>query len=234
MSKASTFGKGELSDKSDSSSTGFKGAESDSLRSLGAAKVLQGVEKSYDPGKFVLDKSAELRLPEENQASAEDEPEESGRADTTLARQGTGEKTADDVAQAADLWTKAWGPDAREERRRMRGRAESIAAKLNLDNVEILEDAGPLSGERARAKGFFNPLTGKITIILANHDSADDVEQTLLHEAVGHYGLRRLFGKARNSLPTRCLSSRASWRSAPSSPRQFRPRRPSQPAPPQP
>lgn len=78
----------------------------------------------------------------------------------------------------------------------MRARAESIAAKLNLDNVEILEDAGPLSGERARAKGFFNPRTGKITIILANHDSADDVEQTLLHEAVGHYGLRRLLGSA--------------------------------------
>ena len=146
MSKASTFGKGELSDKSDSSSTGFKGAESDSLRSLGAAKVLQGVEKSYDPGKFVLDKSAELRLPEENQASAEDEPEESGRADTTLARQGTGEKTADDVAQAADLWTKAWGPDARipaqrrrfarEERRRMRGRAEIIADQSLWPNAK--------------------------------------------------------------------------------------------------
>ncbi|MDE7496907.1 MAG: hypothetical protein K2M67_08680, partial [Muribaculaceae bacterium] len=137
--------KGELSDKSDSSSTGILGAESDSLRSLGVAKVLQGVEKSYDPGKFVLDESAELRLPEENQASAEDEPEENGRADTTLTRQGTGEKTADDVARAADLWTKAWGPEARtpaqrrrfarEERRRMRARAESIAAKLGLDNV---------------------------------------------------------------------------------------------------
>ena len=172
--------------------------------SILATKVLQGVEKSYDEGKFVLDESAELRLPEENHPSTEDEPEESGRTDTTLARQGTGEKTADDVAQAADLWTKAWGPDARtpaqrrrfarEERRRMRARAESIAAKLGLDNVEILEDGSSLSGERARAKGFFNPRTGKITIILANHDSADDAEQTLLHEAVGHYGLRRLLG----------------------------------------
>ena len=223
--------KEELSDNSDNSSTG-----PEVLRTLNATKVLQGVEKSYDEGKFVLDESEKLRVAEENQASEE--------TDAALARQGTGEKTAEEVAQAADLWTKAWGPDARtpaqrrrfarEERRRMRARAESIAAKLGLDNVEILEDAGPLSGERARAKGFFNPRTGKITIILANHDSADDVEQTLLHEAVGHYGLRRLFGKARNSLPTRCLSSRASWRSAPSSPRQFRPRRPSQPAPPQP
>ena len=139
-----------------------------------------------------------VRIAEENQASEE--------TDAALTRPGTGEKTAEEVAQAADLWTKAWGPDARtpaqrrrfarEERRRMRARAESIAAKLNLDNVEILEDAGPLSGERARAKGFFNPRTGKITIILANHDSADDVEQTLLHEAVGHYGLRRLLGSA--------------------------------------
>ena len=193
--------KEELSNNLDSPSRGME-----VHRTFRGTKVLQGVEKSYDEGKFVLDESAELRLSEENQVSAEDEPEESGRADTTLARPGTGEKTAEEVAEAADLWTKAWGPDARtpaqrrrfarEERRRMRARAESIAAKLGLDNVEILEDAGPLSGERARAKGFFNPRTGKITIILANHDSADDVEQTLLHEAVGHYGLRRLLGSA--------------------------------------
>ena len=105
--------------------------------SISGAKLLTGVGKSHENNKPLLDESAELRLPEENQSSTEDEPEENGRADTTLARQGTGEKTADDVAQAADLWTKAWGPDARtpaqrrrfarEERRRMRARAESIA-----------------------------------------------------------------------------------------------------------
>lgn len=45
-------------------------------RTFRGTKVLQGVEKSYDQGKFVLDESDKLRIAEENQASAEEEPEE--------------------------------------------------------------------------------------------------------------------------------------------------------------
>ncbi|MCR5078296.1 MAG: hypothetical protein K6A82_09710 [Prevotella sp.] len=52
-----------------------------------------------------------------------------------------------------------------------------------------------LSGKRARAKGFYNPQTAEITIVIPNHRSVQDVEQTLLHEAVAHYGLRKLFGE---------------------------------------
>ena len=48
---------------------------------------------------------------------------------------------------------------------------------------------------RSLARGFYSKSTGKITIVIPNHSSAFDVEQTLLHEAVAHYGLRQLFGK---------------------------------------
>ena len=44
-------------------------------RTFRETKVLQGVEKSYDEGKFVLDESDKLRVAEEHQASPEDEPE---------------------------------------------------------------------------------------------------------------------------------------------------------------
>ena len=50
------------------------------------------------------------------------------------------------------------------------------------------------SQRKARAKGWFDPRTGKIVINLSNHTSVADVERTLLHEAVAHYGLRELFG----------------------------------------
>lgn len=63
-----------------------------------------------------------------------------------------------------------------------------------MDNVDILAAAGTLRGRKARAKGFFDPATGRITLILSNHSSAEDAVWTLLHEAVAHYGLRRLFG----------------------------------------
>ena len=84
---------------------------------------------------------------------------------------------------------------AERERQRMAERAESFAKKLNLDNVEIVTDASQLQGKKQRAKGFYSKSTGKITIVIPNHTSAFDVEQTLLHEAVAHYGLRRLFGE---------------------------------------
>lgn len=83
---------------------------------------------------------------------------------------------------------------AERERRRMAERVSALAEKLHLGNVEIVTDASTLQGRRAKAKGFYSRSTGKITIVVPNHASAFDAEQTLLHEAVGHYGLRRLFG----------------------------------------
>ena len=72
---------------------------------------------------------------------------------------------------------------------------DSLCKKLNLDNVEILEDASGLEGKRKKAKGFYNRKTGKITIVLSNATSVSDAVQTLLHEAVAHYGLRKMFGE---------------------------------------
>ena len=78
---------------------------------------------------------------------------------------------------------------------RMKERAKGLAELLNLDNVEILEDTEGLKGRKARAKGWFDPNTGKIVVVVPNHKSTYDIQQTVLHEAVAHYGLRKLFGK---------------------------------------
>ena len=72
---------------------------------------------------------------------------------------------------------------------------QELAEKLHLDNVDIVTDASALQGRRAKAKGFYSRSTGRITIVIPNHASVYDVEQTLLHEAVAHYGLRQLFGE---------------------------------------
>ena len=84
---------------------------------------------------------------------------------------------------------------AERERQRMMARVGELAEHLHLDNVEVVTDSKALSGKRATAKGFYNTATGKITIVIPNHHSIEDVEQTLLHEAVAHYGLRKLFGE---------------------------------------
>lgn len=104
------------------------------------------------------------------------------------------------------------------EGNRMSERVASIAEKLHLDNMEIVTDASTLTssnplplnqssklvgvrsiaeleGKKQNAKGFYSKSTGKITIVIPNHTSTFDAEQTLLHEAVAHYGLRQLFGE---------------------------------------
>ena len=81
------------------------------------------------------------------------------------------------------------------ERGEMVNRINDLAKELNLDNVEVITSVSGLDGKKSRAKGFYTKSTGKITIVLPNNRNAADVEMTLLHEAVAHYGLRRMFGK---------------------------------------
>lgn len=120
-------------------------------------------------------------------------------------RRGNGVLTDDDLAGANDPVSKLVGKSTRtaaqrkefaeRERERMAGRVQELAEKLHLDNVGIVTDASTLNGRRAKAKGFYSRSTGRITIVIPNHSNLFDVEQTLLHEAVAHYGLRQLFGK---------------------------------------
>lgn len=83
---------------------------------------------------------------------------------------------------------------AERERERMISRVQDLAKKLHLDNVEIVTDTSKLKGRRAKAKGFYSRDNGKIVIVVPNHVDMADIEQTVLHEAVAHYGLRKLFG----------------------------------------
>lgn len=83
---------------------------------------------------------------------------------------------------------------AARERERMVQHVNELAQKLHLNNIEVVTDASTLTGKRKKAKGFYNKRTGKITIVVQNHRDIEDIEQTVLHEAVAHYGLRQLFG----------------------------------------
>lgn len=83
---------------------------------------------------------------------------------------------------------------AARERERMADHVTGLAEKLHLNNIEVVTDASTLKGKRQKAKGFYNKRTGKITIVVQNHRDIGDIEQTVLHEAVAHYGLRQLFG----------------------------------------
>lgn len=68
------------------------------------------------------------------------------------------------------------------------------AQKLGL-NVEVITDTESLPKNMADKKGWYNKVTGQITIVLPNHSNGQDVMRTLMHEGVAHHGLREMFGE---------------------------------------
>ena len=124
---------------------------------------------------------------------------------TAMMRGGNGALTDNELSYENDPVAKMTGRSTRtaaqrrafaeRERQRMVNAVQKLAETLHLDNVDIVTDASTLQGRRVKAKGFYSRGTGRITIVIPNHTSVYDVEQTLLHEAVAHYGLRQLFGE---------------------------------------
>ena len=74
--------------------------------------------------------------------------------------------------------------------------ATDLARQMHIEGVvDVLESSEGLSGRKARAKGWFDPVTGRITIVLSKNENAADVARTIFHEAAAHLGLRELVGK---------------------------------------
>ena len=80
---------------------------------------------------------------------------------------------------------------------------EREAAALGVP-VRIVRSVDELPDEdtRKRAvdgqlKGYFDPRTGEVVVYEPNTDNANDAKRTVLHEIVGHKGLRQLIGEER-------------------------------------
>ena len=85
---------------------------------------------------------------------------------------------------------------ARRQWRRAHEVADDAIRKLGLEGrVRVMDFPIGLTGRKAKSKGWYDPKTGKIVIVMNNHRSPEDVLKTILHEGVAHYGLRELFGK---------------------------------------
>ncbi|MGM9733414.1 MAG: LPD38 domain-containing protein [Prevotella sp.] len=79
-----------------------------------------------------------------------------------------------------------------ENQSQMRAHAEAIAEKLNTKLTFTTSDK--LEDEKKTAKGWYNKKTGEVVIVLDNNKDNFDIEQTVIHEVVGHKGLRALLG----------------------------------------
>lgn len=77
--------------------------------------------------------------------------------------------------------------------------AESLGERVRIvrDVNEIENQNKNVQENQRRSKGWFNTGTGEIVVVLPNATGIEDVQATILHEAVGHKGLRELVGDDR-------------------------------------
>ena len=78
--------------------------------------------------------------------------------------------------------------------------AEKLAKKFNTP-IQLVTDAKELTSDNAerqarmrRSKGFYDPATGKVVVVLPNNANVEDVAETVFHEVVAHKGLREMLG----------------------------------------
>ena len=132
--------------------------------SITGAKLLKDVGMSYDPTKKLLDESKK------------------NETDTTRFRD-----EVDGVVSSS-------GVDGMRERAVELGRELGADVDVVSDVSEITDPNPEVQERKRRAKGWYDAKTGRVVINLAAHSDMADVEQTLLHEIVGHRGLRGLVG----------------------------------------
>jgi N12 class adenine-specific DNA methylase len=73
---------------------------------------------------------------------------------------------------------------------------KKLGTKVRIvENVEELTDKDARKQKRMRrAKGWYDTATGEVVVVIPNADNVADVVATVLHEVVGHEGLRKVVG----------------------------------------
>ena len=105
--------------------------------------------------------------------------------------------TNEDIARINAKMSGKWVSEPKEAMNNaMAVRVNELAERLHTP-VRIIrtdeEVAALPSARQRRMKGSFNPMTGEVTIVVPNNANMADVENTFIHEVVGHDGLRVLF-----------------------------------------
>ena len=90
-----------------------------------------------------------------------------------------------------------------EDRDMMRSAVEQAAAKLGapvdvyVTAEEVTHSDAAEQARRRESKGWWDPKTGRIGIVLGNNRDVDDALATMGHETIAHYGLREMIGEER-------------------------------------
>lgn len=142
--------------------------------SIDTAKLLQGVEKSYDSGKKLLDESKDLTDGETFFRKEEAKP---SYASLGLSKPlgGVGDKIVKTIEKVA---------------KQTGGKVNVVNSVEEIGNEQVRKDIE--NGKQVT--GWYDEKTGEVHLYMPNIHDTYTAEKTVWHETVGHKGMRGLLG----------------------------------------
>ena len=150
---------------------------------ISTAKLLQGVEKSYDSGKKLLEESKNLT---DGETLFRKEEDKSGYASLGLSEptEPLGEREAapsvsERIGKAIDKAVEKTG-----------GKVKMVNSVEEIGNEQVRRDIE--NGKQVT--GWYDENTGEVHLYMPNIHDSYTAEKTVWHETVGHKGMRGLLG----------------------------------------
>jgi predicted RNA methylase/flavin-binding protein dodecin len=150
---------------------------------ISTAKLLQGVEKSYDSGKKLLDESKDLT---DGETFFRKESDKSGYASLGLSKPT--EPLVD--GDAAPSVSERIGKAIDKAVEKTGGKVKMVNSVEEIGNEEVRRDIE--NGKQVT--GWYDENTGEVRLYMPNIHDSYTAEKTVWHETVGHEGMRGLLG----------------------------------------
>ena len=154
-----------------------------SNNSIDTAKLLQGVEKSYDSGKKLLDESKDLT---DGETFFRKESDKSGYASLGLSKPTEPLVDGDAAPSVSERIGKAIDKAAE----KTGGKVKMVNSVEEIGNEEVRRDIE--NGKQVT--GWYDENTGEVHLYMPNIHDSYTAEKTVWHETVGHKGMRGLLG----------------------------------------
>lgn len=140
---------------------------------ISTAKLLQGVEKSYDSGKKLLDESKDLT-----------------DGETFFRKEGDGVVTPEKTSETSNAVSERIIKIVEKVAKRTGGKVKMVNSVEEIENPKVRKDIE--NGKQVT--GWYDEKTGEVHLYMPNIHDTYTAEKTVWHETVGHKGMRGLLG----------------------------------------
>lgn len=140
---------------------------------ISTAKLLQGVEKSYDSGKKLLDESKDLT-----------------DGETFFRKEGDGVVTPEKTSETSNAVSERIIKTVEKVAKRTGGKVKMVNSVEEIENPKVRKDIE--NGKQVT--GWYDEKTGEVHLYMPNIHDTYTAEKTVWHETVGHKGMRGLLG----------------------------------------